>query len=246
MTDASVLVQFPAQRADGGAVDHVALATISRPAALNALTGALMHDLVSALERLDGDPACHAVVIRGAGERAFVAGADIREMADLAPDSPDLARAFAPWARLPRIGLPLIAAVRGYALGGGCELALACDIIVAGDDAQFGQPEVRLGIMPGAGGTQRLTRAVGRARAMELILTGRTFSAADAERWGMVSMVVPAETTFEAALDLAGRIAGQPAASVRAAKAAIADAEEQPLSAGLAREQRAFFNLFAT
>ncbi|HEV7603634.1 MAG TPA: enoyl-CoA hydratase-related protein, partial [Candidatus Limnocylindrales bacterium] len=143
-------------------------------------------------------------------------------------------------------GLPLIAAVRGFALGGGCELAMACDMIVAADDATFGQPEIRLGVMPGAGGTQRLTRAIGKAQAMELILTGRTLSAHEAEAHGLVTRVVPAEATVDAALEIAARIASMPPLAVRAAKAAILDAAERGLSDGLTREREAFFRLFDT
>lgn len=246
MTDDIVRTQYPAIRADGRAVEHVALVTLNRPTALNALNWAVMASLVETLEELDRNPTCHAVVIRGAGERAFAAGADIKEMADQTAVTMTVFDPFARWERLRNVRTPLIAAVRGFALGGGCELAMACDMIVAGEDAQFGQPEVRLGIMPGAGGTQRLTRAIGKARAMELILTGRIFGARDAERWGLVTSVVPAEETFEAALDLAARVAAMPPLAVMAAKESIIRAEELPLVAGLEFERRAFYMLFAT
>ncbi|HEX2754708.1 MAG TPA: enoyl-CoA hydratase-related protein, partial [Candidatus Limnocylindrales bacterium] len=141
---------------------------------------------------------------------------------------------------------PIIAAVRGFALGGGCELALSCDLIVAGDDAQFGQPEINLGVMPGAGGTQRLTRAIGRARAMDLVLTGRTITAREAEATGLVSRVVPADQTLDAALELAATIASKAPIAVLAAKEAVRLADELPLSAGLRHERRAFFALFAS
>jgi enoyl-CoA hydratase len=241
-----VLVDFPARGPDGAPLDHVALLTLNRPRALNAINRALVSGLVAAAQALDADLACRAIVIRGSGERAFAAGADIREMADETPDSVDLVEGFARWDRLREIGVPLIAAVRGFALGGGCELAMTCDLIVAGDDAQFGQPEVKLGIIPGAGGTQRLTRAIGKSRAMELILTGRTFSAQDAERWGLVTAVVPAASTVDAALALASRIATMPPLAVRAAKAAVAKADELGLGDGLAFERRAFLQLFAS
>jgi enoyl-CoA hydratase len=244
--DALVLTEFPARRGDGTAAEGVAQVTINRPGALNALNAAVMSGLADALESLDADPSCHVVVIRGSGERAFAAGADIKGMADATPSSIEIAGGFAHWARLRAIGLPLIAAVRGFALGGGCELALLCDIIVAGDDAQFGQPELRLGIIPGAGGTQRLTRAVGKARASELIFTGRSIDAAEAERIGLVSRVVPAAETFDAARELASKIAAMPPLAVRAAKAAIAQVDEVGLTDGLAFEQRSFFDLFAT
>jgi len=153
---------------------------------------------------------------------------------------------FAVWERISRTRTPIVAAVRGFALGGGCELAMSCDLIVAGDDAQFGQPEINLGVMPGAGGTQRLTRAVGRARAMDLILTGRTISAGEAAAMGLISRVVPADQTLDAALELAATIAGKAPIAVLAAKEAVRLAEELPLSAGLRHERRAFFALFAS
>ena len=189
---------------------------------------------------------CRAVVITGAGERAFAAGADIRELAPQTFASLTAGGRFATWDRLAAVGVPLIAAVRGFALGGGCELAMACDMIVAAEDAAFGQPEILLGVMPGAGGTQRLTRAIGKARAMELILTGRTMSAREAEACGLVTSIVPAAATVDAALELAGRIAAMPPLAVRAAKAAILAADESSLAEGLAQEREAFFRLFDT
>ena len=182
----------------------------------------------------------------GAGTRAFAAGADIRELARQTPVSLAVEDRFAVWERIAATRKPIVAAVRGFALGGGCELAMSCDLIVAGDDARFGQPEINLGVMPGAGGTQRLTRAIGRARAMDLILTGRTITAVDAEAYGLVSRVVPADETLPAALELARAIAAQAPVAVLAAKEAVRLAEELPLSAGLRHERRAFFALFAT
>jgi enoyl-CoA hydratase len=223
----------------------VALVTLDRPDALNALSFDLLDDLVTALETLDRDEACRAVVITG-GDRAFAAGADIRELASQTHASLEAGGRFTAWDRLAAIGLPLIAAVRGFALGGGCELAMACDMIVAAEDATFGQPEIRLGVMPGAGGTQRLTRAIGKARAMELILTGRPMTAREAEAAGLVTSVVPTAATLDAALELAARIATMPPLAVRAAKAAVLDADEVRLSEGLARERTAFFGLFDT
>ena len=236
----------PASAAPAEVLPGVALVTIDRPKALNALSFDLMDELATALESLDADPTCRAIVITGAGDRAFAAGADIRELAEQTPTSLAAGGRFGAWDRVAAIGLPLIAAVRGFALGGGCELAMACDMIVAAEDATFGQPEIRLGVMPGAGGTQRLTRAVGKARAMELILTGRTMSANEAEAHGLVTRVVPAEATVDAALELAARIASMPPLAVRAAKTAILDATERGLSDGLAREREAFFRLFDT
>jgi enoyl-CoA hydratase len=236
---------FPAI-GSGGPIEHVALVTISRREALNALSFDLLDELAETLERLDRDPDCRAIVLTGAGTRAFAAGADIPELAAQTSVSLTVEGRFASWGRIAAIGTPLIAAVRGFALGGGCELAMICDMIVAGEDAQFGQPEIKLGVMPGAGGTQRLTRAVGKAKAMELILTGRTMSAAEAEASGLATSVVPAEATLEAALELAARVAAQPPLAVRAAKEAILRAHELSLSAGLEFEQRAFFMLFAS
>jgi enoyl-CoA hydratase len=245
-TERSVVrLDFPAATADGP-VDGVALVTLDRPDVLNALSFDLLDELATVLERLDGDPGCRAIVLTGSGSRAFAAGADIRELARQTTVSLFVEDRFAVWDRLAAIRTPLIAAVRGFALGGGCELALTCDMIVAGDDASFGQPEINLGVMPGAGGTQRLTRAIGKARAMDLILTGRTIRAGEAEAMGLVSRVVPAEQTLSEALGLAGRIAGQPPVAVLAAKEAIKQADEIPLAAGLRHERRAFYLLFAS
>jgi enoyl-CoA hydratase len=241
-----LLVQHPAIDADGATVEGVALVTIDRPEVLNALDGETLRQLVEVLQRLDADPSCRAVVITGQGDRAFAAGADINEMVDATPEELEASGRFRYWDEFRAIGLPLVAAVRGYALGGGCELAMTCDIVVAADDATFGQPEIRIGVMPGAGGTQRLTRALGKARAMELILTGDTFGAREAEARGLVSRIVAREETLSEALALAGRIAAMPPLAVRAAKAAVNRAFELPLSEGIAAERHDFFQLFAT
>jgi enoyl-CoA hydratase len=238
-------VTLPAPSADGP-VDGVALVVLDRHEVLNALDFALIAALTDALERLDREPACRAIVITGAGDRAFAAGADIPELAAQSPTSLVVDDDFHRWERIKRVRKPLIAAVRGYALGGGCELAMLCDMIVAGEDAQFGQPEIKLGVMPGAGGTQRLTRAIGKAKAMELVLTGSNLGAREAEAYGLVSRVVPAEETVPAALELAARIAGMPPVAVVAAKAAVNRAEELPLEAGLEYERRSFYLLFDT
>ena len=247
---ALVRVEFPARAprsaAPASSLPGVALVTLDRPKALNALSFDLLDQLATALEALDADPACRAIVVTGAGERAFAAGADIRELATQTAASLHAGGRFGAWDRIAAIGLPLIAAVRGFALGGGCELAMACDMIVAAEDATFGQPEILIGVMPGAGGTQRLTRAIGKARAMELILTGRSLSAREAESRGLVTRIVPAEATVDAALELAASVATMPPRAVRAAKAAILDAAERSLSDGLARERAAFFGLFDT
>ena len=226
--------------------DGVALVTLARPDALNALSFDLLDELAATLAGLDRDGVTRAVVLTGSGERAFAAGADITELADQTPERLASERRFEAWDRIWATALPLIAAVRGFALGGGCELAMSCDLIVAGDDARFGQPEIRIGVMPGAGGTQRLTRAIGSARAMELILTGRTMDAAEAQTAGLVTTVVPAAETVDAALDLASKIAGMPPLAVREAKRLVRLAAETPLSEGLRSEREAFFGLFAT
>jgi enoyl-CoA hydratase len=240
-----ITVAFPASRSTGQ-LDHVALVTIDRQDALNALSFDLLDELVEALEPLDADPACRAIVLTGAGDRAFAAGADIGELAGQTPAGLTTGNRFAAWDRIAAIRTPMIAAVRGFALGGGCELAMTCDMIVAGEDAQFGQPEIRLGVMPGAGGTQRLTRAIGKARAMEMILTGRTMAAREAAASGLVSRVVPSEATLDAALDLASVVAAQAPVAAMAAKQAILLADELSLAAGIDHERRAFFQLFAT
>jgi enoyl-CoA hydratase len=254
-TTTHVRVDFPApapaspapdSAAPATTTDGVALVTIDRQEALNALSFDILDSIADALERLDRDPACRVVVLTGAGPRAFAAGADIKELATQTSASLRGGKRFAVWDRIAAVGLPVIAAVRGYALGGGCELAMACDLIIAGDDATFGQPEIRIGVIPGGGGTQRLTRAIGQAKAMEMILTGRSMSAVDAERAGLVTRVVPAETTLDAALELASRIASMPPRAVRAAKASIRAVAERPLSQGLAAEREAFFDLFDT
>ena len=236
----------PASAAPAAVLPGVALVTLQRPEALNALSFDLLDELAAALESLDADPACRAIVITGSGERAFAAGADIHELEPQSSSTLTASGAFTVWDRIAAIGLPLIAAVRGFALGGGCELAMACDMIVAAEDASFGQPEIRLGVMPGAGGTQRLTRAMGKARAMELILTGRTMTAQEADAHGLITRIVPSPATVDAALELAGVIASMPPLAVRAAKASILDAAERSLSEGLARERAAFFRLFDT
>jgi enoyl-CoA hydratase len=238
-----VRVDFPAgdPRREG-----VALVTLDQRETLNALSFALLAQLDDVLAVLDDDPACHAIVITGAGARAFAAGADIRELAAETAGSIGGGDRLAAIDRVGRLRTPVIAAVRGFALGGGAELAMACDMLVAGDDAQFGQPEIRIGVIPGAGGTQRLTRAIGRARAMELVLTGRRIGAAEADRLGLVTMVVPAAETLARALELAGQVAAMPALAVEAAKAAVNAAQSLPLDEGLRYERERFEALFAT
>jgi len=236
-------VEFPAVAA-GVPLDGVALITLDRPEVLNALSFAMVGQLADAFEELDADPGCRVAVLTGAGERAFAAGADIRELAAATPTS--LATGgFRHWDRLGHIRMPVIAAVRGLALGGGCELAMTCDLIVAAEDAQFGQSEIKLGVIPGAGGTQRLTRAIGKAKAMELVLTGRSIGAHEAEALGLVNAVVPSAEVVDDALALASRIASLSPVAVAAAKQAVNLAAELPLAEGLERERQAFFGLFA-
>ena len=241
----TIRVELPAIGPDGR-VDGVALVTLDRPKVLNALNFAMIAELTDALESLERNPACRAVVITGAGDRAFAAGADIRELAGQTPASLVADDHFHRWERIKRIRKPLIAAVRGYALGGGCELAMTCDIIVAGEDAQFGQPEIRLGVIPGAGGTQRLARAVGKAKAMEMVLTARPIGAREAEAHGLVTRVVAPEAVVSTALGIGAEIAAMPPLAVIAAKEAVNRAEELPLEAGLEFERRNFYGLFAT
>jgi len=236
----------PASMAPAVSVPGVALITLDRPEALNALSFDLLRDLATALEALDADPGCRAVVLTGGGTRAFAAGADVRELVGQTTATLSAGDDFDAWGRIDAVGLPMIAAVRGFALGGGCELAMACDLLIAGDDAQFGQVEIKIGIIPGAGGTQRLTRAIGKARAMELILTGRSMGADEAYAAGLVTRVVPAAATVDAALEMAAVVASMPPLAVRAAKRVIRDAAELPLSHGLAAERQAFFALFDT
>ncbi|HEY8801122.1 MAG TPA: enoyl-CoA hydratase-related protein [Candidatus Limnocylindrales bacterium] len=240
-----VRLDFPASTATE-LVAGVALVTLDRPDVLNALSLDMLDELAAILDRLDADPACRAIVLTGSGTRAFAAGADIRELARQTTVSLLAENRFAVWDRIGAVRTPVIAAVRGFALGGGCELAMSCDIIVAAEDATFGQPEINLGVMPGAGGTQRLTRAIGKARAMDLVLTGRPIGAVEAERMGLVSRVVAPDRTLDEAIELAKRIAAQAPVAVLAAKEAIKQADELPLSAGLQHERRAFFLLFAS
>jgi len=235
----------PASAAPATALPGVALLTLDRPEALNALSFDLVDQIADALDALDADPSCRAIVITGSG-RAFAAGADIRELAPQTYASLHDGHRFDVWDRIWAVGLPTIAAVRGVALGGGCELAMTCDMIVAAEDARFGQPEIKLGVMPGVGGTQRLTRAIGKARAMEMILTGEPIDARVALALGLVTRVVPSDATVDAALELAARIATMPPLAVRAAKAAVRSAHEGALMAGLAEEREAFFRLFDT
>ena len=218
---------------------------INRPKQLNALNGAVMRVLVDAALAFDADAAVGAIVITG-DERAFAAGADIKEMASASVVEMLQANRIELWDALRGIKKPLIAAVSGWALGGGCELAMACDMIVASETARFGQPEINIGIIPGAGGTQRLTRAVGKALAMEVILNGRFLDAAEAERFGLVNRVVPVEQYLRTAIELAQQIAERAPLAVRLAKEAVNQAQESVLAEGMADERRMFYMLFST
>ena len=223
----------------------VGLARLNRPDARNALSAELMEELGALLERWDEDPAVGCIVIAG-GDEWFAAGADIKAMAERSFQDALTAPSAAFWPRLAAVRKPLVAAVSGYALGGGCELALACDMIVASDSAEFGQPEILLGIIPGGGGTQRLARVIGKQRAMELVLTGRRIGAAEAKELGIVTSVAPADGWLDAALELAATVAARPALAVRLGKQAVLAAEETPLSAGLDHERRLYELAMAT
>ena len=224
---------------------RVGLITFNRPEALNAINSQLLRELHDAATAFDKDPGVGAIVITGS-ERAFAAGADIKEMADKGYLDIYSADVFAAGDRLTGIRTPLIAAVSGYALGGGCELAMICDILIASDTAKFGQPEIKLGVIPGIGGTQRLTRAVGKALAMDLILTGRTIDAAEAQRAGLVARVVPVDRLLDEALSAAETIAGMSLPIAMLAKETVNAAFETTLSSGLRFERRVFDSLFAT
>jgi len=226
-------------------VGRAGLIQLNRPQQLNALNAALMEEVVTALEELDRNEQIGCVVITG-NQRAFAAGADIKEMAEASAVDMLLRDNIARWDRIRKIKKPLIAAVSGFCLGGGCELAMTCDLIIASESAQFGQPEVNIGVMPGAGGTQRLTRALGKSKAMGMVLTGRYLPASEAEQLGLVARVVPVEVYLDEALKLANEIASRPPVAVRLAKEAVNKAFETSLSEGLDYERRLFFLLFAT
>jgi len=224
---------------------HVVLLRLNRPEARNALSPELMEELASELERLDPDPEVRCAVIAGS-EKVFAAGADIKSMAERSFAEALRHPAVSFWHRLAAIKTPMIAAVSGYALGGGCELALACDMIVAAEKAQFGQPEINLGIIPGGGGTQRLARVLGKQRAMELVLTGRRFDAAEAREMGLVNRVVAENRWLEEAMQLAREVAAQPPIAARLAKQAVLVAEETALSPGIENERRLYELAMAT
>jgi enoyl-CoA hydratase len=226
----------------------VTLVTLNRPEVLNALNAAVLEDLIAAFAAFEADPGQRCAVLTGAGEKAFAAGADIKEMADKDGASMYLADVFSRWTShlVKAVRKPWIAAVGGFALGGGCELAMMADFIIAADTAKFGQPEIKLGVPPGMGGTQRLTRAIGKAKAMEMILTGRMIDAVEAERAGLVARVVPAAELLETALATAEAIAGMAPLAAMACKELVNAADELGLEQGILLERRQFQLLAGT
>jgi enoyl-CoA hydratase len=227
------------------AEQRTALVRLNRPKQLNALNGAVMDALCAALEELDRDDTVRAIVVTG-NERAFAAGADIGEMAGATPIEMLLTNRIGQWDRIRKITKPVIAAVNGWALGGGCELAMTLDLIVAGEGAKFGQPEIGIGVIPGAGGTQRLTRAIGKAKTMRMVLTGEPMSAGEAEAAGLVAQVTQDELCVEDALAMAATIAEKSPIALRLAKEAVNAAYEMSLTDALAHERRLFYLLFAS
>ena len=225
--------------------ERVGTITLNRPEALNALNSQVMAEVTAAAAEFDADAGIGAIIITGSA-KAFAAGADIKEMAALSFSDVFGADFFAAWGRLAAVRTPLIAAVAGHALGGGCELAMMCDVLIAADTAKFGQPEIKLGVLPGMGGSQRLTRAVGKAKAMDMILTGRTIDAAEADRVGLVSRVVPADELLAQANAVATTISQMSRSASRMAKEAVNRAFESSLAEGLLYERRLFHSAFAT
>src|SRR5262249_42522969 len=223
----------------------IGLVTLNRPQSLNALSYALVKDLSLAMQELDEDNDVRVIIVTG-GEKVFAAGADIKEMAERGPFDQRIQERLGSRDKINRIRKPVIAAVSGFALGGGCELAMSCDIIIASETARFGQPEVNLGIIPGSGGTQRLAHVLGKHRAMELVLTGDIITAAEAQRFGLVNRVYPVEIFLEEAKNLARKIAAKPVLAVRAAKEAVLKSANTALDEGLEFERKAFYLLFAS
>jgi len=224
---------------------HIGVAQLNRPEVLNALSVELMDQLIDVMEGFDRDEDIRVIVVTG-NENSFAAGADIGEMANATVVQMSQKNNLARWKRIAAVRKPVIAAVSGFALGGGCELAMHCDMIIASESAQFGQPEIKIGVIPGAGGTQRLTRAIGKFRAMELVMTGRFMTAQEAFNAGLVTKIVATEQYFEEAMRLAATIAEMPPLALQAAKEAVLAVDNMPLSAGLEYERRLFYSLFAT
>lgn len=225
-------------------IDRVGVIRLNRPEAMNALNENVLHSVVEAAEAYQNDPNIMAIVLTG-NEKAFAAGADIKEMADKSYIEVHQADWFAQWDRFTAIRLPIIAAVNGYALGGGCELAMMADMIIAGPKTKFGQPEINLGVIPGMGGSQRLTRAVGKAKAMDMVLTGRMMDGEEAERAGLVARLVEDDQVFDTAMEIAQTIAAKSRPVAMVAKEAVNAAFETPLAQGLLFERRTFHALFA-
>jgi enoyl-CoA hydratase len=233
----NILVELPA----GG----VGLVRLNKPRTFNSLSGPLMDELMTALETMENDESIRCMVITGT-DRVFAAGADIKEMSEATPVELMRKNFIARWERLRDLKKPVIAAVSGYALGGGCELALACDMIIASETASFGQPEINLGVIPGAGGTQRLARAIGKTLTMEMVLNDRRLSAEEAAQFGLVNRVAPVESYLDEAIKLASDIAARAPVAIQFAKDAVNKAFETTLAAGLAYEQNLFYALFST
>ncbi|MBY0450566.1 MAG: enoyl-CoA hydratase/isomerase family protein [Cyanobacteria bacterium] len=227
------------------ALRHVGIVQLNRPEVLNALSPDLMAELVEALEAFDKDPSIGCLIVTG-NEKAFAAGADIKRMADASAVEMLMIDQLARWDRIRKLHKPVIAAVSGYVLGGGCELMMMCDMVIAAENTRLGQPEISIGVIPGAGGTQRLTRAIGKARAMELILTGRQFSASEAFEAGLITRVVANELYLDEAIHLAQEIAEKPPIAVRLAKEAILKSFDTTIEAGLDYERKLFYLLFAS
>lgn len=224
---------------------RVGVIRLNRPAAMNALSSALVRELAAAIDSFEADPAIGCLIVTGS-DKAFAAGADIKEMSGKSFMDVFVANFAADWDRAARARKPVIAAVAGFALGGGCELAMQCDIILAADNAKFGQPEIKLGVIPGIGGTQRLTRVIGKAKAMDLCLTGRLMDAQEAERAGLVARIVPLASLMDEAMKMAELIASMPLPATMMAKEAVNVALETTLAEGIRFERRVFHSLFAT
>lgn len=225
--------------------ENIGVVQLNRPDVLNALSPDLMAELVEALEAFDNDPEVGCIVLAG-NDRAFAAGADIKRMAEASAVDMLCIDQLARWDRIRKLHKPVVAAISGFALGGGCELAMMCDMIIASETAKFGQPEINIGVIPGAGGTQRLTRAVGKVKAMELILTGRPFSAEEALQMGLINKIAPVELYLEEAKALAKQIASKPALAVRLGKEAILKSFDTTMEGGLDYERKLFYLLFAS
>lgn len=237
MTYETILLEAPAE--------GVGLIRLNRPKALNALNSQITHEIFTAMEAYDADEGIGCIILTGS-DRAFAAGADIKEMADTTATTMMTGGDFTDWSRMTRVGKPIIAAVSGFALGGGCEMAMMSDMIVASETALFGQPEINLGILPGAGGTQRLTKAVGKALAMEICLTDRRLTAEEALRYGLVNHVFPVETYMDETVKLAQKVASMSQVATRLTKDAVNKAFELSLQEGLNYEKRNFYLLFST